>query len=599
MKNKSIYIVGIIALAIGFSAAWFIKPAKTQSNPDSNIEHNHESENPTIWTCSMHPQIQQQEPGDCPLCGMDLIPLEKNSSSNDLLVLEMTPEAIKLANIQTTIVGASGKHEKSILLNGKIQADERRSSSQSAHIPGRIEQLFITFTGEYVKKGQKLATIYSPELVTAQQELIEALKFSDVNPKLAEAARKKLLFWKIPAKTIEAIEQSGAIQETFTLYAETNGVVSNRRIAVGDYVNKGQVLFDLINLSNLWVLFDGYEEDLANIHVGDKVEFTTPALPDKIFQTRINYIDPVINPKTRVASLRGEINNSAGLLKPEMFVRGEVQARMAPDEKLMVPKSAVLWTGKRSVVYVKLPEMEIPSYSYREVNLGPSLGDSYLIEGGLEAGEEVVTHGNFAIDASAQLNNQQSMMNKMVSQKGGKETPPALPDYGADTPEAFKTQLSNLVKPYLTLKNALVSTDRDAAMTAVPAFLENLKKTDMSLLKGSAHMYWMDQLNGMKEHAEQIKNLTDVEAQRTQFSFLSQLLIRTFEAFGYDGDTLYIQHCPMAFDNDGADWISREEEIKNPYFGDKMMKCGTVTGIFPMKKTASPSGQKNLKILNH
>ncbi|KAA3640414.1 MAG: efflux RND transporter periplasmic adaptor subunit [Bacteroidetes bacterium] len=588
----------VVGIGIGYLASRFI------SNDFSpNDQHDHSADvqdEATIWTCSMHPQIQQPEPGDCPICGMELIPLDNSSSSNDPLVLEMTKEAIKLANIQTTVIGESSNPEKSILLNGKIQADERRSSSQAAHIPGRIEQLFITFTGERVAKGQKLAVIYSPELVTAQQELLEALRFTDINPSLVEAARKKLQFWKISLNDIEAIEKSGEIKETFIIYAEMNGVVANRRISVGDYVKTGQVLFDIINLNKLWVLFDGYEEDLANIRIGDRVEFTTPVLPNKTFQTRIDYIDPIINPKTRVASLRAEINNASGILKPEMFVKGEIKTNLTTGEKLTVPKSAILWTGKRSVVYVKLPDMDIPSFKYKEIGLGASLGDNYLVESGLEIGEEVVTHGNFAIDAAAQLNNQQSMMNKVVKAKGDSKVISSIPDYTTSTPLAFKEQLSSLVQVYFDLKDGFVATDSKLASTAAQSFLTQLEKVDMNLLKGEAHMYWMEQLKGMTGHVEQVIQKSEVEDQRTQFAFLSQLMIQTLGAFGYEGDKLYIQHCPMAMNDEGADWISKEEQIKNPYFGDKMMKCGSVTGTFPMvMETTGTTAQNSMKFHNH
>ena len=174
------------------------------------------------WICSMHPQIRQNEPGLCPICEMDLIPAGSNES-DDPLVLQMTEEAIQLANIETTVVGqtspTTGVATKTIQLSGKVQADERLASSQVAQVPGRIEKLYVTFTGEPVKKGQKLADIYSPDLITAQRELLEALKIQSVTPGLLEAARNKLRFWKIKTSTIQSIETSGKIQETFPLYA--------------------------------------------------------------------------------------------------------------------------------------------------------------------------------------------------------------------------------------------------------------------------------------------------------------------------------------------------------------------------------------------
>ena len=538
----------------------------------------------------MHPQIRQIEPGLCPICEMDLIPLSQNTSS-DPLVLEMTTEAVKLAQVQTTVIGKQSTTSE-IRLTGKIQEDERRVASQAAHIPGRIEQLLVTFTGEQVRKGQQLATVYSPDLITAQRELLEALSFQDVNPGIAEAARKKLRYWKISDEAIKDIEASGEVRETFGIYADAAGFVTKRMIAVGDYVRQGQVIFEIVDYNRLWVLFDAYEEDLARIRVGSRVRFTTPALPDQTFETRITFIDPAIHPQTRVAAVRAEVDNRAGLLKPEMFVRGTISSRAGSDARLTVPKSAVLWTGKRSVVYVKLPDTQIPSFQYREVDLGEASAGGYVVLGGLEAGEEVVTYGNFAIDAAAQLNNQQSMMNKLVNIKGAESGPP---DYSESAPEAFKDQLEEVVISYLALKDAFVATDAQAAGSAAEGLLEALDKVDMNLLQGDAHAFWMRRAEGLSAHTEAIKTAEDVELQRRQFGFLSSALIETMQSFGTAGDTYYVQYCPMAFDNEGADWISHEEQIRNPYFGDQMLKCGKVTDTLRLHAGASPAGSRSLQ----
>lgn len=391
------------------------------------------------------------------------------------------------------------------------------------------------------------------------------------------------------------------MQETFTVYADESGIVTNRRVAVGDYVKQGEPLFDLMNLHKVWVLFDAYEEDLSVISLGDRIAFTTPSVPGRTFQTRITFIDPVINPKTRVASLRTEVSNPNGLLKPEMFVTGIYQKKASSKAQLTVPKSAVLWTGNRSVVYVKLPDTTIPSFKFKEIELGEGLGNSYLVLEGLEPGEEVVTNGNFAIDAAAQLNNQVSMMNKDVMAKGADHSL-HLPDYTEDAPIEFKQQLAQVSEAYLVLKDAFVATDSEQAKTAAGHVLDALSNTDMSLLKGDAHVYWMEQLEAMQAHAEKITSLTDVEEQRKQFDFLSEALIKAIKVFGITSNTYYVQHCPMAFDNEGADWLSNVEEIRNPYFGDKMMKCGTVKATItkdfknpPMEQAsmARPSGHNH------
>lgn len=257
---------------------------------------------------------------------------------------------------------------------------------------------------------------------------------------------------------------------------------------------------------------------------------------------------------------------------------------------MTVPKSAVLWTGARSVVYVKVPDTTIPSFKYKEIELGEGMGNSYLVLEGLEAGEEVVTNGNFAIDAAAQLNNQVSMMNKdvMVKSTGHSQN---LPDYTEETPPDFKLQLAKVSESYLQLKDAFVATNSEKAKKAAEQVLTALSQTDMSLLKGDAHIYWMEQLAALQAHGEKITTLTDVEEQRKQFGFFSEVLIKTIKVFGIPKDTYYVQHCPMALDNKGADWISEEEEIKNPYFGDKMLKCGTVKETIT-KDFKNPSSER-------
>lgn len=559
-------------LSVAIMSFWTTAPAPVHDHEVRMGSSNEEA----IWTCSMHPQIRQNEPGDCAICGMDLIQLEENTS-NDPLVLQMTEEAIRLMDIQTTVVGVSGSVDsKTLRLSGTVQADERLASSQVAHVPGRIEKLYVTFTGEQVTKGQKLADLYVPELITAQRELLEASKLVDVSPGLLTAARNKLRYWKVPEATITRIEKEGTIQETFTVLADESGIVTNKMVAVGDYVRQGEPLFALVNLSKVWVLFEAYEDDLAHLKLGDRIEFTTPAIPNRSFNARITFVDPVINPRTRTASLRTEVDNQQRLLKPEMLVYGNLLQTVSASTALMIPKSAVLWTGPRSVVYVKMQDAEVPSFQYREVEIGEAAGGFYPVISGLASGEEVVTYGGFAIDAAAQLNNQASMMNREVTLKKDASVVTALPDYAALSPAAFKQQLADVVSAYLLLKDALVASDMTSAETAAQEMRLALDKVDMALLKGDAHLYWMEQLKALQAHSEKITTSTDLEVQRQQFDFLSQSLIQAVKVYGTHMDTLYVQHCPMAFDDNGADWLSAADKVLNPYFGEAMLRCGII-----------------------
>jgi len=574
MQQIKVPLLILIALLVGLGAGYLLFGGGTATEA---AEHQHVADSAgTTWTCSMHPQIRRDEPGDCPICGMDLIQ-QSEVSSNDPLNFEMTREAARLANIQTTIVGESAAESGTALqLSGKVQADERRASSQVAQVPGRIEKLYVSFTGEQVYKGQKLAELYAPDLITAQRELLEAVKLQEVNPKLVEAARHKLRYWKISKQQIDEIIKSGEIQETFPLYATESGVVTQRRVAVGDYVAQGEPLFDLMNLSTVWVIFDAYEEDLPQIGLGDRVTFSTPAVPGQRFSGKVTFIDPVIDKDRRVAAVRTEVRNPNGKLKPEMLVMGELQAETTGEKlALTVPKSAVLWTGERSVVYVKVPDTDIPTFQYRELELGEALGDRYRVLDGLEAGEEVVTYGNFSIDAAAQLNNQASMMNRDIQIKG-ESGAKKIPNYQAAAPQAFKQQLGSAIEAYLRLKDALVATDAETAAAKATSFTNEVEKVSSEELTGDALAYWRQQRGALIAHGKNITKSGEVSEQRTQFDFLSQTLIKTVKAFGAAEQTYYVQHCPMAFDWEGADWISDVEEIRNPYFGDEMLTCGTV-----------------------
>ena len=395
----------------GFFLGWLI--FRNGHNHDHETGMASEVTQETIWTCSMHPQIRMPEPGDCPICGMDLIPLVQNGSSGiDPDAVNLSREGAALANVQTSVVSLQ-KAVREVRLYGKVAADERMIQSQVSHVTGRIEKLFVNFTGESVRKGQVLAQVYSPELVSAQQELIEASKMKETQPAIYEASREKLRLWKITEEQIEATEKSGVVQSLVDVVSNTGGIVVSKLVNTGNYVSQGSLLYEIADLSGLWVLFDAYESDLRFLKRGEKISFTVEALPGEKFTGMIDFIDPVIDPVTRVARVRVEIRNSSGRLKPEMFVTGIVSTALHEySNTLIIPRSAVLWTGKRSIVYVRQAGIDEPVFKMREVDLGPALGDSYVVVSGLAEGEEIVTNGTFSVDAAAQLAGKPSMMNQ-------------------------------------------------------------------------------------------------------------------------------------------------------------------------------------------
>lgn len=555
------------------------------SGNNASQEHAHEASQPAEYTCSMHPQIRQDGPGKCPLCGMDLTPVSKTGEQSSPFVHEMSEAAIALGNIQTTKVRlVSAAHE--LNLSGKVSVNEQNISALTAKFPGRIEKLFINFEGQEVRRGEKLASIYSPELINAQRELLEAKKIMQVSPELYEAAKEKLRFWKLSENQITKIEEAAEVISTFDVYAEASGVVSKRQVAVGDYVSTGTVLAEIADLSTVWIILNAFESDLPWIKLGSNFSFTLPSLPGREFNAFVSYINPVLNAENRSVDVRAVFNNSGNLLKPEMLVNAKLSTKTEiAGQALAIPATAVLWTGKRSVVYVK-QKASTATFERREIILGPRMGDLYVVERGLEQGEEIVFNGVFAVDASAQLSGNYSMM--------------SAPEVKTiEVPQAFRTQLTQLAEKYFAVKNALVKSDVKEAQKTANAVTESLSKVDMKLLDNQAHDLWMPLFNAMQQGLKGIAAAQDIESQRKSFQLLSEHLIKAVELFGLDKEKTYRAYCPMAFDDEGAYWLSEHEEIKNPYFGDAMLRCGENRAVYKKGEPVFGSNEKSKSSVIH
>lgn len=583
--NKKIILIGAATLLLGFLLGRMMNGSSATEQPTTEVE------DATIWTCSMHPQIRQAEPGNCPICGMELIPVsggaEEEGSDMDI---RMSPTAMQLADVRTMVVGSDAA-SMDLRLNGKVQVDERKVHSQSSHISGRLEELNIDFIGEQVRKGAQVGRIYSPDLVTAQEELLEAERMQADYPQLLEAAKSKLRNWKMSDTQIDAILERGEASGTLPIYADQGGVVLKKKVNEGDYVSQGGILYEVADLSGLWILFDVYEQDMSWVKIGSEVTFQVASLPGEDFTAKIDFIDPVIDAKTRVAKARISFQNSKGRLKPEMFVTGLVSSPVGSKEsKLKVPKSAVMWTGERSVVYVRTPSDKGVSFQMREVRLGLSMGDSYVIEEGLESGEEIAFSGTFSIDAAAQLAGKASMMNPeggkvMTGHDHGGGTVPTAPISSkkgvsvVNSTKKSKAQIATLVENYLTLKDALVSDNFEKAKKDVVALKASIASVDMSTFQGDAHGQWMRAKNELDRVLEHAAHFSDIAQIRTAFKPLSALMITLTKTFDPMEETVYEDFCPMADEDRGGNWLSLEKEIRNPYFGAKMLKCGSVESI--------------------
>jgi len=581
--NKNIFYIGI-AVLVGLFAGWLIFGTSTEDSMSTNVMsnkedgHDHSGEIAAeMWTCSMHPQIMQPEPGDCPICGMELIPAESSGQGLTVNEIKMTKNAMALANVRTTIVGNEMvDSENMISLSGKVKMNEEENAIQASYFDGRIEKLNVNFEGQELKKGQLLATIYAPNLVAAQQELITAASLKESQPSLYKAVRNKLKLWKLSDSQINAIEESGKVKENFPIYATVSGTVSEKMASEGDYVKQGQPIVKVSNLNLVWAEFDAYENQISEFKKGQKIKVTTNAYPNEEFDATVSFIDPVLNTQTRTITLRATLKNNEGLFKPGMFVKGKIEGSSTNSSKqFTIPASSVMWTGERSLVYVKTNPNE-PIFEMREVTLGNRNGETFTVVSGLQNGDEIVANGTFTVDAAAQLQGKTSMMNQGMAKQ---DATVSMTDMKMTFPESFQKSFQGVLTSYLEMKDAFVASDTKK----VSAYAEEAYKKSQSIKTGDLGKMGKSHFSKINEMLKAISENNNLENQREHFVVLNENMVPIVINIENLGSQIFIQKCPMANNNKGAFWISADEEIRNPYYGEQMMTCGSVIDSTPIQ----------------
>lgn len=591
MNWKIIGIVGAVALTAFVLGAMIFGGGTPTTHSDSSDQKI--APVAEIWTCSMHPQIKLPKPGKCPICFMDLIPL-KTGAQSDMgpRQLKLSETAKKLAQIQTSPV-VRGNATGSMRLLGKLAYDETRLAKITARVAGRIDELNVDFTGQSVRRGEAVASIYSPDLLSAQQELLQARATatklerseSEVLRETAEAnlksAREKLRLWGFGDEQIEGVERSGTASDHLTITSPLAGIVVEKMVQAGQYVETGMPLYNVADLSRLWVLIEAYESDLAHLRVGEKLVFTTASYPGEKFDATISFVSPVVDPMTRTTSVRAAIDNSRGLLKPEMYVQAEAEASTATPDQLLIPATAPLLTGKRAVVYVELPSAEGVIYEGREVELGVRGGSYYVVKSGLSEGEMVVTNGAFKLDSELQIQAKPSMM----APEG--QTLPTAHDHGASAkPAPTKTvmisreaqaALTPVYDIYFEVQMALANDDLDASKAAAKKLEQANQAVGMGLFAGDAHAIWMKLTTTVAKEAGRLAAAESFEAARDAFFFLSDAIIEINRQFGHaEARNYYLTYCPMARDGKGAYWLQTVDTVWNSFYGDQMLRCGEI-----------------------
>ncbi len=572
MISRKTTLLFAAGLVIAFGLGFLLRGGGSGAT-DPHAGHDHAAGEaaaaaPAVWTCSMHPQIQLPEPGQCPICFMDLIPLEEDASEGlGPRDLEISEAAAALAEIATAPVERAFV-ARTISLVGEVTADETRQQVITARVPGRIEVLHVNTTGAVVRPGEPLADVYSPDLLRARTELLAARRAAEHGDPGAQAnlrsVRERLRLWDLDP---DHVADAGG--ERVTITAPMGGTVIRRDVTEGAYVNTGQAVLTIADLDRVWVELEAFERDLPWLSGGQAVEFGVTALPGEEFTGEIAFVDPVLDPRTRTIRVRLEVDNPQGRLRPGMLVRGRVQAELAADGRpragrpdatppLVVPATAPLLTGERAVVYVRLESPERPRFSGRVVTLGPRAGDWFLVRDGLEEGEEVVVHGAFKLDSALQIQARPSMM---------------LPEEVEPQPQAppldpcFEELAPQIVAAYLDLQVALAGDDADAASAAAAAMPD--------VFAGECE----EGLRWLREAVDAVIAASgDMAAMREAFEPLSDQLWLAVSEAGWEGEQpLRRFHCPMAFDNDGAYWLQQDTTTANPYYGAMMLRCGGET----------------------
>jgi len=581
-------LTGAGLLLAGILIGWLLFGGSGHSDPHAGHDHGATAEAGQVWTCSMHPSVRSDEPGSCPICGMALIPASSEAREDDYTMV-MTEASMRLADIQTTPV-IRDTPGREIRLPGRISVDERRTSYVTTHFGGRIRDVKIDFTGAPIRRDEVMATIYSPELVSAQRELLEAARVRQSNPALYRSALRKFELWEFSEEQVQAIIDRGEVQTNLEILSPADGFVTARNVQPEQYVEQGTVIYEVAGLDRLWVTLDAYEEDLAWLAAGNTVKFSTRSNPGRTYEATVNFIDPVLDPQKRTVRVRADVRNADGSLRPDMLVNATVTAAM-PGRKLMVPASAVLWTGPRSLVYVKDASADVPRFQVREVELGMRSGDFYVIESGVDEGELVVFHGAFRIDSEMQLADRFSMMNRTpgagavpVHDHGQTQDRPGregsgrqieIIDHSDHIPGDFRREVTGLVQTYLELKDALVASDFEQSLQKSSEAEQKLDTIGEHRLDGDAHTAWMQAWNNLQGHLRPMAASGNIETLRAEFRHFSDLMVVTVKSFGIEG-VVYQQYCPMAFGDEGAFWLSGEEQIRNPYLPETMLGCGEV-----------------------
>ena len=376
--------------------------------PETHEGHATDENVISFYTCTMHPSVHEMEPGRCPICNMDLVPVMKKPAADPGREpgkpdLSFHVSAAKQQMVGVTFAQAERrKIHKIIAAYGRVDYDETKLAVVNLRVAGWIEKLFVDFTGQFVKQGDPLFLLYSPELVSAQSEYLLALASADNKGTYADAlvatSRERLRLWQITDEQVQQLERTGQPLSSIPILSPVSGYVVEKMAIEGMRIEPDMTLYRIADLSTVWLQADVYESELRFVSVGQPATVTLPTLAGKELRGTVSYIDPVLNSMTRAARVRIALGNRDGTLKPDMYANVELHVDLG--ERLVVPETAVLRTGERQIVFVDKGD---GIFDMRLVKLGAHAKGYYEILDGIAVGDRVVSSANFLIDAESRV----------------------------------------------------------------------------------------------------------------------------------------------------------------------------------------------------
>lgn len=543
-----------------------------------------------LWTCSMHPQVIQPEPGICPICHMELTPLKADGAAGAGGTITVDPVVVQNMGVRVAAV-ASSPVVQSVRVVGYLEEPEPFHRDINLRVNGWIEKLHANIDGMVITEGQPLFDLYSPELTVAIDEMIAARRQSERTTgnggELLDSSRRKLLQFGLLGKQIDELSRADGAPSTVPILAPMSGHLTAKMVYEGAAVKAGDLVLRLANRHRMWIDAQVPEQLISLVSDDQPVRATLVSQPGKRFTGKVLFVHPHVDPQTRTALVRIEIDNQDLALRQGMYATVEILAD-AYREGLTVPREAVIDTGRRQLVFVSLGEGR---FAPRDVTLGlPGQDGTVEVRTGVQSGDMVVTSGQFLLDSESRL--KEAVAKHLSAGLPGHSSHAATAAAGPLAKTAAPTSAPSgerLVVPHADdiVHEYLVLAEKFGARQEADAAIDVGKLTDISAMAAEHASAEAKALAKAVAEAATAMKEEPIAEQRAGFVALSDAVIRLAQRARLSdavAPTLYVMHCPMAFDDKGARWMQDEEQLANPYYATQMKRCGEVVERIELKK---------------